>query len=102
DFTLSGAGRTWVRHAAHVSDGLSTALRLAMVCSALAQKAQASLMDSLRRTMRRVSFLGAVVFCMLLVGAKAHAQSVVVNKYFNSGTTADVVELLVIQDGLDM
>jgi endonuclease G len=28
--------------------------------------------------------------------------SVVVNKYFNSGTTADVVELLVIQDGLDM
>src|SRR2546423_15401272 len=28
--------------------------------------------------------------------------SVVINKYFNSGTTADVVELLVIQDGLDM
>ncbi|PYS89332.1 MAG: hypothetical protein DMF64_18025, partial [Acidobacteria bacterium] len=25
-----------------------------------------------------------------------------VNKYFNSGTTADVVELLVVQDGLDM
>ncbi|HEV7747610.1 MAG TPA: DNA/RNA non-specific endonuclease [Pyrinomonadaceae bacterium] len=28
--------------------------------------------------------------------------SVVVNKYFNSGSTADVVELLVIQDALDM
>ncbi len=28
--------------------------------------------------------------------------SVIVNKYFNSGTTADVVELLVIQDALDM
>src|SRR5258708_14657937 len=28
--------------------------------------------------------------------------SVVVNKYFNSGTTADIVELLVIQDNLDM
>ena len=28
--------------------------------------------------------------------------SVVINKYFNSGTTADIVELLVIQDGLDM
>src|SRR6266480_7213567 len=28
--------------------------------------------------------------------------SVVVNKYFNSGTTADVVELLVIQNNLDM
>jgi endonuclease G len=27
---------------------------------------------------------------------------VVVNKYFNSGTTADIVELLVIQDALDM
>src|ERR1051326_585735 len=28
--------------------------------------------------------------------------SVVINKYFNSGTTADIVELLVIQDNLDM
>src|ERR1044071_8916820 len=28
--------------------------------------------------------------------------SVAVNKYFNSGTAADVLELLVIDDGLDM
>jgi endonuclease G len=37
-----------------------------------------------------------------LVCASVSAQSVVVNKYFNSGTTADSVELLVIQDALDM
>ncbi len=52
--------------------------------------------------MKRISFFWAVVFCTLLLGTSARAQSVVVNKYFNSGTTADVVELLVIQDGLDM
>ncbi|HSS22101.1 MAG TPA: DNA/RNA non-specific endonuclease [Pyrinomonadaceae bacterium] len=34
--------------------------------------------------------------------ASAQAQSVVVNKYFNSGTTADIVELLVIQNNVDM
>lgn len=42
------------------------------------------------------------VSCMLLLSASALAQSVVVNKYFNSGTTSDIVELVVIQDGLDM
>src|SRR5919205_60134 len=55
--------------------------------------------------MKRVSFIWAAVFCMLLLGATAHAQSVVVNKYFNTGvtpSTGDVVELLVIQDNLDM
>jgi endonuclease G len=38
----------------------------------------------------------------VLACASVSAQSVVVNKYFNSGTTADIVELLVIQDALDM
>jgi len=38
----------------------------------------------------------------LLVCAAAEGQSVVVNKYQNSGTTADIVELLVIQNNLDM
>src|SRR2546421_1403626 len=38
----------------------------------------------------------------VLACAPARAQSVVVNKYQNSGTTADIVELLVIQDSLDM
>src|SRR5918911_598483 len=55
--------------------------------------------------MKRVSFIWAAVFCMLLLGATAHAQSVVVNKYFNTGvtpSTGDTVELLVIQDNLDM
>ncbi len=52
--------------------------------------------------MKRVSFFFAVLICTMLLGASAQAQSVVVNKYFNSGTTADVVELLVVQDGLDM
>src|SRR2546423_15318496 len=42
-------------------------------------------------------------FCMcVLACAPSRAQSVVVNKYQNSGTTADIVELLVIQDGLDL
>src|ERR1700750_1224073 len=52
--------------------------------------------------MKRVTiFLSAVIFCALACSA-ARAQSVVINKYQNSGTTADIVELLVIQDGLDM
>ena len=50
---------------------------------------------------RFAAFAAAVCLC-LLVCASASAQSVVVNKYFNSGTTADVVELLVIQNNLDM
>ncbi len=52
--------------------------------------------------MKRVSFFFAAMICAMLLSASAQAQSVVVNKYFNSGTTADVVELLVVQDGLDM
>jgi endonuclease G len=40
--------------------------------------------------------------CVLASAIPTRAQSVVVNKYQNSGTTADIVELLVIQDGLDM
>lgn len=39
---------------------------------------------------------------LLLTTVSLRAQSVVVNKYFNSGTTADIVELLVIQNNLDM
>lgn len=34
--------------------------------------------------------------------SKSYSQSVVVNKYQNSGTTADIVELLVIQDNADL
>src|SRR5205814_164373 len=103
NFTLIEESRTCVWRAALVCRfGLSTALRMELLCPALAQIEQAGLKSSLRRTMRRISFLWAVVFCMLLVGASAHGQSVVVNKYFNSGTTADVVELLVVQDNLDM
>src|ERR1700755_2864383 len=52
--------------------------------------------------MKRAATAIAAVFLCLLVCASASAQSVVVNKYFNSGTTADIVELLVIQDALDM
>src|SRR5437764_8043528 len=52
--------------------------------------------------MRRVRYCFAAILFTLLMSAPAWAQSVVVNKYFNSGTTADVVELLVIQDNLDM
>src|ERR1700759_781616 len=52
--------------------------------------------------MKRVNiFLSAAIFCALAF-TTARAQSVVINKYQNSGTTADIVELLVIQDGLDM
>jgi len=42
------------------------------------------------------------VLIILLACASANGQSVVVNKYFNSGTTADIVELLVVQSNLDM
>ncbi|MEP6635386.1 MAG: DNA/RNA non-specific endonuclease [Acidobacteriota bacterium] len=52
--------------------------------------------------MRTFRHFFTAVFCILLLSASAIAQSVVVNKYFNSGTTADIVELLVVQDGLDM
>ena len=52
--------------------------------------------------MKRAATAIAAVFLCLLACATADAQSVVVNKYFNSGTTADIVELLVIQDALDM
>ena len=55
--------------------------------------------------MRRVRFCFATIIFTLLVSAPAWAQSVVINKYFNSGGASgagDVVELLVIQDGLDM
>src|ERR1700742_1341439 len=52
--------------------------------------------------MKRVTiFLSAAIFCALALGT-ARAQSVVINKYQNSGTTADIVELLVIQNNLDM
>jgi endonuclease G, mitochondrial len=50
---------------------------------------------------RAATALAAVLLCVL-ASASVKAQSVVVNKYFNSGTTADVVELLVVQDALDM
>ncbi|HEX7317108.1 MAG TPA: DNA/RNA non-specific endonuclease [Pyrinomonadaceae bacterium] len=50
---------------------------------------------------RAATAIAAVLLCVL-ASASASAQSVVVNKYFNSGTTADIVELLVIQDALDM
>jgi hypothetical protein len=52
--------------------------------------------------MKRVSLLAAIVLCLIWLGASAQAQTVVVNKYQNSGTTNDVVELLVVQDMLDM
>ncbi|HEX8336188.1 MAG TPA: carboxypeptidase regulatory-like domain-containing protein, partial [Pyrinomonadaceae bacterium] len=52
--------------------------------------------------MKRAATAIAAAFLCVLVCASASAQSVVVNKYQNSGTTADIVELLVIQDALDM
>src|SRR3954452_2590777 len=52
--------------------------------------------------MKRVPAFLFTVILFALAFTTARAQSVVINKYFNSGTTADVVELLVIQDGLDM
>src|SRR5256714_1896079 len=50
---------------------------------------------------RAATALAAFCICVLAC-APSRAQSVVVNKYQNSGTTADIVELLVIQDSLDM
>src|SRR5436190_643855 len=50
---------------------------------------------------RAATALAAFCICVLAC-ASSRAQSVVVNKYQNSGTTADIVELLVIQDSLDM
>ena len=50
---------------------------------------------------RAATAIAAVLLCVLAC-VSASAQSVVVNKYQNSGTTADIVELLVIQDALDM
>lgn len=52
--------------------------------------------------MKRFRFLFASLFCLLLLSIPAFAQTVVINKYQNSGTTNDIVELLVIQNGLDM
>lgn len=55
-----------------------------------------------RDVLRRLKTFLVAASLTLLVCASVSSQSVVVNKYFNSGTTADVVELLVIQDALDM
>jgi endonuclease G len=52
--------------------------------------------------MKRVGLFIAVILCIVWPGASAQAQTVVVNKYQNSGTTNDIVELLVVQDMLDM
>src|SRR4051794_5997633 len=52
--------------------------------------------------MKRLGFLLAIFVCSLLFTASVLAQSVVVNKNQNSGTTNDIVELLVIQNNLDM
>jgi endonuclease G len=50
--------------------------------------------------MKFLSLSAALI--ILLTCTSVSAQSVVVNKYFNSGSTADIVELLVIQNNLDM
>ena len=55
-----------------------------------------------KTVMRTKLRLAPVVCLLLLLAVAASAQSVVVNKYQNSGTTADIVELLVIQNNLDM
>jgi endonuclease G len=52
--------------------------------------------------MKKLSLLFVSLFCVLLFSTTSLAQSVVINKYFNSGTTADIVELLVVQNNLDM
>src|SRR5437588_5850494 len=52
--------------------------------------------------MKRVAIALADFCSCVLARAPSRAQSVVVTKYQNSGTTADIVELLVIQDSLDM
>src|SRR5437763_15418538 len=50
---------------------------------------------------RAATALAAFCICVLAC-APSRAQSVVVNKDPHSGTAADIVELLVIQDSLDM
>jgi hypothetical protein len=52
-------------------------------------------------------FLFILAIAVYYAALPSHAgglttPSVAINKYFNSGTTADVLELLVIEDGLDM
>ncbi len=60
------------------------------------------------KTLLRLTLSISVVFAAIyfsVSGTKvssAGTPTVVVNKYFNSGTTADIVELLVIQNNLDM
>src|ERR1044072_3013761 len=47
-------------------------------------------------------FILSAALIVLLACSSVNAQSVVINKYFNSGSTADLVELLVVQNNLDM
>lgn len=49
-----------------------------------------------------VLFVVALTMCLCTSASTARAQSVVINKFFNSGTTADAVELLVIENNLDL
>ncbi|AWA29033.1 hypothetical protein HYN48_02425 [Flavobacterium magnum] len=49
----------------------------------------------------KIKVLLLLSLCFLCLG-KLSAQSVVINKYFNSGGTTDIVELLVIADNTDM
>jgi endonuclease G len=54
---------------------------------------------------KRIAAFAAAVCLSLLVCVSASAQTVVVNKYFNSGAATgagDIVELLVVQNNLDM
>lgn len=52
--------------------------------------------------MKSSSALLAALFVCLMAASSARAQSVVANKHFDSGTTADVLELLVAQNALDV
>lgn len=52
--------------------------------------------------MKRFGLFLLGMLCALMLSASVQAQSVVVNKYQNSGTTNDIIELLVVQDNLDM
>jgi DNA/RNA endonuclease G (NUC1) len=57
----------------------------------------------LRLILSIVVAVSATCFLVTIIRVRgAGNPSVVVNKYFNSGTTADIVELLVIQNNLDM
>lgn len=51
---------------------------------------------------RKLRLLMSALFCASVMCIAAQAQSVVINKYQNSGTTSDIIELLVVQDSLDM